>query len=148
MHTTLHTTVQFKTVSMRSEKLVPSSLSEFPNVAFKTVLMFVLLTSGFLSSLPTGSSSASSFHTPQLHTIDGVMSLGFVPHNDDVDDTYTRTHCQCKHLDVLDDVLNCSIWKRLYQICVQKDNFPVLTEYKLQSERSWTEKQIHIKRAA
>ena len=71
--------VQFKMVSMCSEKPVcaPPRLSEFPNVVFETVPMFVSLTMTLSRRFNGRSSSASSFQA--IQTIDGVRSLALYP---------------------------------------------------------------------
>ena len=68
-------TIQFRMVSMRSEKLTcaPPSLRSFPKVAFETVPMSIWWCT--LSSFQGRSSSTSSFHTSLLQVIDGVVSL-------------------------------------------------------------------------
>ena len=84
--------VQFKVVSMRSEKVhmrSTPSLTQLPNVAFETVPVFSLTDDGPFSSFQGKSSSASSFHASLLQEIDGVNVLGFVP-ADSVSSSPTR----------------------------------------------------------
>ena len=71
--------VQFKMVSMRSEKPIcaPHCLSEVsPTLPLKNVR---LIDDGPLSSFGGRSSSASSFHASLLQAIDGVMTLASCP---------------------------------------------------------------------
>ena len=73
--------VQFKIVSMRSEKPIrapPPYLRSIPIVAFESSDV-PLIDDGPLSSFQGRSSSASSFHASLLQAIDGVMSSALCP---------------------------------------------------------------------